>query len=491
MFRCDRLRCAALLLTVLPLTFAGAASAAEREIALDAQQGVALTVYNNDLALVRDQRRIDFGDGENALALVGVSAKIRPETVDFAVLGDDGKVRVVEQYFAYDLLSPQALLEKSLGKTIGVVRVDPATGREVVERGEVLSTNGGLVLRIGDRVETVDPGAQVGSPFRFVFDEVPPGLRARPTLVLTVDSDGAADRDAVLRYLTGGLSWTADYVAELGPDDDTLSLKGWVTIANNSGTDYRDARLQLVAGDVNLVPRPMKAVPMAEMAAAAPAPAARDFSQQGLADYHLYTLDRRTTLLDRQTKQIALLAAPAVAARKEYISRGGTYYYQSRMGPIEPQKVEVWLDFKNDKEDGLGRPLPRGVIRVYTADSSGDEQFIGEDTIDHTADGETVRLRVGRAFDVSAERTQTDYRDNRSSRETYWEYDSSYEVVVRNAKDKPVTVKLEEPMPGDWTVTAESRPHEKKDAQTAVWTVAVPAKGETRLTYSVRIVVPR
>ena len=469
---------------------AAPALAAEREVPLAAQEGVALTVYNADLALVSDRRRIELTAGEAAYAFVDVSARIRPETVDFALLDDAAAaVRVVEQYFAYDLLSPQRLLEESLGERITVIRTNPATGEEVVEAGEVLSTNGGLVLRIGDRVETLEAG---GAPYRYRFDRVPDNLRARPTLVLTLDSPTAAAPSSVLRYLTNGLSWTADYAAELSPDETAMSLKGWVTVANNSGTDYRDARLQLVAGDVNVVQQRMApAAPMMEMVMAAAPKRGQDMAAEGLVDFHLYTVARATTLRDRQTKQVALLTAAAVPVQKDYIARGGGHYYRARVGPFKRQNVGVWLEFDNEKAGGLGRPLPAGVVRVYKHDSSGGAQFAGEDAIGHTPDGDTVRLQMGRAFDVTIDRRQTDYRDNRSRRETYWQFETSHEIVVRNARDEAVEVKIEEPMPGDWTVTAESLAHVKQDAATALWTVPVPAKGETTLTYSVRVVLPR
>ena len=469
--------------------FTAPALAAEREVPIAAQEGVALTVYNTDLALVRDRRRIDLVAGEQAYAFVDVSARIRPETVDLTVLDGADTVRVVEQYFAYDLLTPQRLLEEFLGRRITVIRTNPATGEEVVEEGEVLSTNGGIVLRIGDRVETLEAG---GAPYRFGFDRVPDNLRARPTLVLTLDSAAPATRSAVLRYLTHGLSWTADYAAELSPDEKSMSLKGWVTVANNSGTDYRDARLQLVAGDVNVVRRRMaKAAPMRDMAVAEASGRGQDMAAEGLLDFHLYTVARPTTLRDRQTKQVALMTAAAVPVRKDYIARGGGRYYRTRVGPFKRQNVGVWLEFDNAEASGLGRPLPAGTVRVYKHDAAGGAQFAGEDTIAHTPDGDTVRLRMGRAFDVTIDRRQTAYRDNRSRRETYWQFETAYEIVVRNARDDAVEVKIEEPMPGDWTVTAESLSHVKQDSATALWTVPVPAQGEVTLTYSVRVVIPR
>jgi len=228
-----------------------------------------------------------------------------------------------------------------------------------------------------------------------------------------------------------------------------------------------------------------------EVAGAAAPVTAPGMAAEGLADFHLYTVARPTTLGDRQTKQVGLLGAAAVPVRKDYIARGGGQQYRARDGPFKRQNVGVWLEFENEKAGGLGLPLPAGTVRVYKHDAAGGAQFAGEDAIGHTPDGDTVRLQMGRAFDVTIDRRQTDYRDNRSRRDTYWLFETAHEIIVRNARDEAVEVKIEEPMPGDWTVTAESLAHVKQDAATALWTVPVPAKGETTLTYSVRVVIPR
>lgn len=465
------------------------AAAMERQIRLEHQESVSLTVYNTDLALVRDRRRVALMPGVNDLAFIDVSARIRPETVVFAPQGEGAAIELLEQNFDFDLLTPRKLLEKSIGRTIRIVRINPATGEETVEEAQVLSTNEGALFRIGDRIEAIGAGDAHDLPGRLVFDRLPENLRPRPTLIVTVDTVEDAERPVVLSYLTGGLSWQADYVANLSKDERQLALQGWVTLTNTSGTGYRDAQLQLVAGDVNVVqPRLQRGVKFETMAAAAPD---QPMAEEGLLDYHLYTLQRPTTILDNQTKQVALLSAPAVPVRKDYVARGPEYVYRSRIGPFDRQQVGIWLTLENTKEGGLGMPLPKGVVRAYAQDSEGGSQFIGEDAIDHTPEGDTVRLNVGKAFDVTIDRRQTAYRDNRSSRETAWEFETEHEIVVRNAKDEPVEVKIEEPMPGDWTVIEESSPHVKEDSQTAVWRIAVAPKGETKLVYSVRVVIPR
>jgi hypothetical protein len=445
---------------------------------LQDQHMVAVTIYNEDLALVRDLRRMKVPKGESLLALREVSGGMMPET---ALLQDPagGKTfRVIEQSFDFDLLTPEKLLEKYVGKTVELVRVHPQTGAESREEAVVLAASGGVVLRMGDRIET-------GIPGRLVYPEVPANLRDRPTLVVQVASDRAGERDLELSYLTTGLAWRADYVAELNPAEDRLGLSGWVTLTNRSGTVYRNARLQLVAGDVHRVSEEMDlGIEAKTLMRAAAAPR---MVEEALLDYHLYTLDRPTTIQENQAKQVALLTATAVPAVKEYVLRGNDYYYRARHGSLgDKLKAAVYLEFVNREKDGLGLPLPKGIMRVYKQDSSGNVQFVGEDNLDHTAKNEKVRLRLGDAFDVTAERVQTDFKKLAGGeKETLIE--SAYRIELKNARDKPVTVKVEEPMPGDWQIVQESRPHAKEDARTAFWRIEVPAEGKAELTYRVRV----
>jgi len=298
--------------------------------------------------------------------------------------------------------------------------------------------------------------------------------------VISLLNPVAGQQNLELSYLTGGLAWRADYVAELNAQDDRLDLSGWVTLTNQSGTTYRNARLQLVAGDVNRVRDELRlqrgmVMEDAVMKAAAPAMAA-----ESLFEYHLYTLQRPTTLRENQTKQVALLAAGGVPLRKEYRLAGGSHYYQGRYGDLgEKIKVAVFVEFDNKKSDRLGMPLPKGVVRVYKQDRAGQPQFIGEDRIDHTPENETVRLRLGEAFDVTAARKQTDFRKLGGDSRYNYRFESAFEIRLKNAKDEAVTVTVVEPVPGDWKVLSESHPHTKGAANAAVWQVPVPAKGET------------
>ncbi len=407
-----------------------AAPPAEQRSTLQDQRSVAVTIYNEDLALVKDIRRLTLAPGQQRVALRDVSARIRPETAQLRSLTDPGSFDLLEQNFDFDLLTPAKLLEKYVGREVRVLRTHPTTGAETSETAQVLAAGNGVVLRMGDRIET-------GVPGRIVFDSVPPNLRDRPTLVTELQTRRAGAQEVELSYLTTGLSWRADYVAELDADDRTLSLNGWITLTNQSGTTYTNALLQLVAGNVNRVreelrpPQAQRA--MVAMAAPPPAPVA----QEALFEYHLYTLQRPTTLADNQTR--------------------------------------------------LGQPLPKGVVRVYKRDSAGRAQFVGEDRIDHTPKNETVRLRLGEAFDVTASKKQTDFRRRETTNQASYVAESAYEIVLRNAKTEPVTVTVREPVPGDWTMLEESQRHSKVAAGTAEWRISVPAGGSSTLKYRVQV----
>ncbi|MDT8991202.1 DUF4139 domain-containing protein [Curvibacter sp. APW13] len=456
------------------------AQAAEQRSTLADQREVAVTIYNDNLALVKDQRRIALPPGASNLAFRDVSARMRAETALLRSVSQPGAVRVVEQNFDFDLLSPQKLLEKYVGQTVSVVRTHPTTGAETVESAKVLAANGGVVLQVGNRIET-------GVPGRIVYGEVPANLRDRPTLVMALENAQPQAQDIELSYLTGGLSWRADYVVELGAKDDMLDISGWVTLTNTSGATYRNARLQLVAGDVNRVQQEMQAAPRAlAMAAPAMAKVANDMAEEGLFEYHLYTLARPTTIAENQTKQVALMSANGVPVRKEMVLRGSDYYYQSQAGEIGKKlKVGVFVEFENREAARLGLPLPKGVVRVYKKDKAGNAQFIGEDRIDHTPKNEKVRLKLGEAFDVTADKRQTDFRQVSNDNRKGYAFDTAYEIVLKNAKDEAVQVTVQEPIPGDWQMTASSQPHTKAAANLATWTVNVPAQGSTKLTYRV------
>lgn len=470
--------------TLLALGMATAfhAMAAQNEIrsTLTDQQSIAITIYNSDLALVKDQRKVNLDKGQNALALRDVSAQIRPETALLRSL--NGQLQTLEQNFDYDLLSPEKLLEKYIGQTVQVIRTNPATGVETMESAQVLAANHGTVLKMGNRIET-------GIPGRIVYPDVPENLRDRPTLVTTLISQQSGPQDIELSYLTHGLGWKADYVAELNAAEDHLDLSGWVTLSNASGTAYRNAKLQLVAGDVNQVsqthPAPMAMMRKNEMMVADAMPAMRE---EPLLEYHLYSLERPTTLAENQTKQVALLSAQAIPVRKELVLMGSPYYYQSSQGDLgQKLKAGIFVEFDNKESAKLGKPLPKGIMRVYKKDSQGNAQFVGEDKIDHTAKNETVRLKLGDAFDVTASKKQTDFKKLPNPAKGNNQFESAYEIVIKNAKAEPIKVKMVEPIPGDWNMLSQSHPASKSSSNTATWNLAIPAESSMTLTYRVQV----
>lgn len=450
----------------------GSAADEEVKVTQDDQKAVAVTIYNDNLALIKDRRRVTLKRGDNRIAFVDVSAQIQPETA--LLHGERADLAVVEQNFDFDLLTPEKLLEKSVGDRVRLVRTNPETGADTVEEATVLSVAGGVVLQVGDRVETQAPG-------RIVFDGVPANLRSRPTLVLQLDSGAAGDQAVELSYLTAGLGWKADYVAQLTPDEKTLDLNGLVTLTNSSGSAYRDASLRLVAGDVNVV-RPQMMMGRAadtEMAYSVAAPKMRE---ESLFEYHLYDLERPTTIADNQTKQVALLSGSRIPVRKEYRFSNISNTYGGRTDEAPMVNPAVRLSFDNTEEAQLGVALPKGIVRVYKADSRGQMLFVGEDSINHTPKNETVRLSLGQAFDVTARSHQTDYQRIGSD-----VIEAAYDVEIKNAKKEAVSVLVSEQFPAEWTIVQESHGHEKADAFQALWTVPVAAEGSSHLIYKLRI----
>jgi hypothetical protein len=468
----------AVALALSPVAYA---AVAEKPSTLTDQQSVAVTIYNENLALVKDHRRVTFDAGRNRLALREVSARMRPETALLRSLSHPGSLSLLEQNFDFDLLTPAKLLEKYVGRDVRIVRTHPTTGAESIETARVLAATSGVVLRIGDRIET-------GLPGRIVYDGVPANLRDRPTLVSELDAARGGAQAVELSYLTGGLAWKADYVAELNAKDSALDLNGWVTLTNTSGTAYPNAKLQLVAGDVNRVREEMRLAAKSGAMRDRAEAAAPQMAQESLFEYHLYTLQRPTTIADNQTKQVSLLSSQGVPVVKELVLQGSDYYYRSSVGGIgQKMKVGVFVQIENRESSRLGMPMPKGVVRVYKKDSAGNAQFVGEDKIDHTPKNETVRLKLGEAFDVTADKKQTDFKRREPTNRASYVFESAYEIVLRNAKKEAATVVVREPVPGDWTMLEETQRHAKVAAGTAEWRVNVPAEGSTTLRYRVLV----
>jgi len=467
-----------LLLALLPCALA---QADELRSTLQDQQHVAVTIYNDNLALVKDQRKIAFPGGKNMLAFRDISARMRPETALLRSLTSPGSLYVIEQNFDFDLLTPQKLLDKYVGKTVNIVRINPATGGETSEPAQVLAASEGVVLKIGNRIET-------GIPGRIVYPDVPANLRDRPTLVMSLDNRGASQQEVELSYLTGGLAWKADYVAELNSADDKLDLSAWVTLTNTSGASYHNAKLQLVAGEVNQVRNEMRFANLGASRERAMIAPGSDMVEESLLEFHLYTLDRPTTIAENQTKQVSLLTAAGIPVRKELLLRGANYYYNSSHGDLgQKMKVGVFVEFDNRESAHLGMPLPKGVIRVYKKDAAGNAQFVGEDHIDHTPKNEKVRLKLGEAFDMTADKKQTDFTRLPNSAKGGASFESAFEIVLKNAKKETVNVVVQEPIPGDWKMLSESQKHTKAAGNTAVWHISVPPESSTKLNYRVQV----
>ena len=448
---------------------------------LNDQRSVAVTIYNGDLALVKDTRKVQLNAGLNALALRDVSAQIRPETALLRSINAPGSLNLLEQNFDFDLLTPAKLLEKYVGKTVTLIKTHPTTGAETAEQATVLSANNGVVLKIGNRIETGDPANYSG---RIVYDNVPAILRDRPTLVTQINNKGATDQTVELSYLTGGLGWKADYVAELNSKENMLDLSGWVTLSNTSGAAYKNAKLQLVAGDVNRVQQSPRAMAMQMRKNDMMAEAAAPMVEESLLEYHLYTLDRPTTIAENQTKQVALLSATGVPVSKELVLQGADYYYQGQYGEIGSKlKVGVFIEFDNKEASKLGMPLPKGILRVYKKDSQGNAQFVGEDNIDHTPKKETVRLKLGEAFDVTADKKQTDFKVLPRPSKGNNLYESAFEITLKNAKKEKVTVTVQEPISGDWKIISENKAHTKVNSHLAEWKIEIPAEDKVTLIY--------
>ena len=466
---------------IAALALAGAAAAAPPApvpiVDRGARTDVAVTVYNQDLALVKDTRDLSLPTGESAVRFEDVAAKIDPRTVAVRSTTAADALGVVEQNYVFDLISPQKLMEKYVGREVELVETDEQLQTRS-SRAVLLSTNGGPVYRIGDRIA-------VGYPGRVILPELPEELYARPTLLWRLVNHGPARQRVEVSYLTGGLSWAADYVAVVNGDDTRADVTGWVTLTNQSGARYDDATLKLVAGQLNRarVPEPFVAEGMALAKAARPP----RFSEEEFFEYHLYALDRRTTLADNETKQMRLLAGSGVPLAKSYQIVGQPAWFRSRQGDLgRDVPVAVFLQLRNDVASHLGMPLPAGTVRLYKQDKSGAEQFIGEDTIRHTPKDETVRLKVGDAFDIVASRTQTDFQQLGTKP---YGIEAAFEVKIRNHKKEAVTVTVREPVGGDWKVVESSHPPVKVDAATLGFEVPVPADGETVVRYRVQVAV--
>lgn len=458
---------------------AGQAVPAVSTSTLDDQVDLAVTVYNSDLALVRDTRSLRLGQGVTDLQFMDIAATVNPATVHFRSLSEPSRVSVLEQNYEYDLLEPDKLLRKYVGRDVTLVRrkTDQGTTSEEEVTARLISYNNAPVWKINGEIVTGISADHIR------FPELPGNLFSRPTLIWTLNNAGASQHRVEASYLAQRLSWNADYVLTVARDDKAADLDGWVTVSNESGTAFPNAKLQLVAGDVNRVKTAARDnMAMQErmmVAAAAPAMAEEAFS-----DYHLYSLERKTSINNHESKQVTMLSATAFPIEKRYVVNGQAFFYRNPHNPGAGMKddVQVFYRLKNDTSAGLGLPLPRGTVRVYQADSKGGTQFVGEDRIDHTPKDETLNLKVGNAFDVTCVRKQTDFQ--RISSDVF---ETEYSITLKNHKSVPVTVEVNEPIGGSWRMLSASHRWTKTDAWAAQFQVPVAVDGTTELKYRVRV----
>ncbi|WP_296674955.1 DUF4139 domain-containing protein [Novosphingobium sp.] len=462
-----------------------------------AQGDLSVTIYNNDQALVHDEREVNLPIGKSRQDFPDVSARIRPETV---TLSGEG-FGIIEQNFDYDLLTPAALMQKAVGQTITLLRTNPATGAETRERAQVLAANGGVVLKIGERIEVLRDD---GLPVRVIFDSIPPNLRARPTLSVTVDAKRGGTRPLALSYLTPGLGWKSDYVTLFDEKSGKLDMQGWITLTNSTGTTFQNARILMIAGDVGQTQqnyggynsRPVR--PRGNVAGT-------ESGGAQLGDLHIYPIEGRTTIANAQTKQVSFLNAEGVPARKGYEYRANWL-----TNAEEAQSAASVLKFSSARAAGIGAALPAGTVRVYMRDTKGQAQFVGESAIPHTPGGSSLAIRTGDAFDVKVQpvvdkreaitsdewvkysRWKVTYPDG-TVKEGYAEYPKSYwrtqvRYVVTNARDVPVTVDVVQTGLHQWwwwydlRVPEESITGQQDSADSRHWEVPVPANGKTELT---------
>ncbi len=409
-----------------------ASQSAAHETTMNDQTDLAVTVYNSNVALVRDTRDVVLPSGDFQLRFMDIASTIMPATVHFRSLAEPEKLSVLEQDYEYDLLDANKVLDKYVGREVTLMRAVQKNGSTEWEETKatlLANNNGAPVWKIGNDIVT---GMSPGS---YRFSSLPDNLYSRPTLVWLLNNTGARRQKIEASYLANNVSWSADYVMTVTRDETNADLDGWVTMANNSGAAFKNAKLQLVAGELNRVyPQAAAFSGMAKLEARAAAPP--PMQQESFSEYHLYTLNRRTSIFDKETKQLSLLNASRFPVEKHFIVNGNSYYYRSAMSPGSPMKdaVLVYYKFKNEEKSGLGMPLPAGTVRVYQADSHGGILFIGEDRIDHTPKDEQVSIHIGNAFDVVAEHKQTDYKkiDNHT-------FEIESEITLRNHKETPVT----------------------------------------------------
>jgi len=440
-----------------------------------AEEGVSLTVYNQNFAVVKEIRSLGVDAKTAIVQFRDVAKQIDATSVAFKSLTDPAGTTVLEQNYEFDLVSADKLLDKYIDKPLTVVTKQGKSYEGVLQSFDpqqlILRSKTGIVMvQRPDNVQNIE------------FGELPAGLLTRPTLVWKVATEKPGKHLVQVTYQTRGLSWVSDYSAIINKDETKMDLSGWVTVTNQSGAAYKDAKVKLIAGDVRRVqpevrqPPPAPAAPMAMNAARGPG-----FEEKAFFEYHMYTLGRTTSVNENQIKQIELLSTTDVPVLKRYVFEPGGRFWHPRYGKSNEYKINVFVEFKNSKESKLGMPLPKGKVRVYKRDpADNDLEFVGEDQIDHTPKDEELKLYVGDAFDIVGEKTVTDRKQGERWRS------ESVKDEIRNHKDEDIKVLVREHFyGGEWDLTAKSMEFKKIDASTAEFELAVPKNGKTEVTYTV------
>ncbi len=473
-------------LAVLAWTLSTLMQPVSAEQTTSESKGVNLTIYNQNFGLVKDVRSIDLKSGLNDVRFEDVAAQIDPTSVSFVSLTAPNSVVVKEQNYQYDLLNPNTILSKSIGKQarfrqfLGNGQINDISGTllnapqvTVADPNGNLAVNSqGLVIKTADSI-ILNPEGQIE------LAGLPQGLVSKPSLLWKIETNKPGTHETEIAYQTQGLNWHCDYIAVANEDDTKVDLTSWVTLNNSSGASYKNASLKLVAGTPHLVPRAVpRAYAMGAMSSVNMA-AKENFVEQSFAEYHLYKLNGVSDVNQNETKQISLFNAADIQATKTLVTEGQPIFWQLP-NQDDKQPVQVKLEIKNNKANNLGMPLPQGKIRVYKRDQDGALQFVGEDSINHTPRDESIKLQLGTAFDVICEHKQTNFLQvtDRITR-------LSWEITLRNQKDKPATVIVVEHAQGQWKILNSSQPFDKKDARTFEFKVPVPAHGEVKVTYQI------
>ena len=465
------------ILFLIVILFSSAVKAEKNDVSestADDQINVEVAVYNNNIGLIKETRKLTLPSGRGELRFMGVASHIMPVTVHVSSLNFPNNFSVVEQNYEYDLINADKLLDKYVGKKIKIVVWNEYQDRKETVEAILLSNNNGQIYKINNEIFIGHPGIKV-------LSNIPDDLIAKPTLTWLYDNSTTNEHNLEVSYLTNNLGWKADYVVVLSEDDTSGNISGWVTLDNKSGATYKNAHLKLIAGDVNRVTDVSgnKVVMMSHMERRL----TPQFEEKPFFEYHIYDLQRETTIKDKQTKQVSLLEAADVKIQKVFLVEGFqgifTRYYQRNNSK---QPVNVYIKFMNTEENNLAKPIPEGIMRLYKKDSEGSQLFIGEDRIDHTSVGEEISLKIGEAFDVIAERVQTDYKQISKGL-----HESEWEITLKNHKDDDVIVNIIEPLTGNWSVINNSHPYTKKDAFTINFDIPVPKDKEVKVKYRLQI----